>query len=675
MLVALVVIAALGLSALGPERGSAAAAAAPAPGVGAAGVRYADSVFPTVDVTKDLVYGSAVGAAGTVETLKLDLYEPAGDTLAARPALVYIHGGSFANGDKSEGTTAATELARHGYVVVSINYRLNPGVLGDFQRLAKGQQYAGLDARAAVRWLRRNALVRRIDQRAIGAIGYSAGAITSLNLNYNAYASDPDTSGNPGYPSNVAASVSLSGYAARLEPGAPPIIMFHGDVDDTVPYAWATRSCTQTKEMGNACELVTYAGLSHNIYARYADWMPKTVAFYLANLVPLLDEPVSARYHPMSPTRILDSRTAVGGWSAKLAASQPRTLQVTDELGPSVGRAPIGASAVVMNVTATGASHGSFLSVRPGGATGPATTSALNFAAGQTIANLVTVKLDAAGAVSFANAVGTTDVVADLVGYYDVGIGAGDLFNGVTPTRVLDSRTATGGWGSPLVAGTTREVRVRQPTNALGVPSTATAVIATVTVTGGTTGSFVSVWPSGTARPGSSTVNFAAGQTIPNLTIVPIGAWGGISFANNTGAVDVIMDIVGFFDPSTGSRFHAIEPTRVLDDRVGRGLSGPWGPGQSRTLAVAGAAGTNVPAGANGLVANVTATAATAPGYVTVHPGGGPAPTTSNLNFAAGETIADLVAVGVAGDGTIVVTNHAGTVDLVADAVGYYAPT
>jgi acetyl esterase/lipase len=645
------------------------AAAALATDDGAAAVRYADAIFPTVDVQKDLVYGSGIGANGTAETLKLDLYEPAGDALAARPAIVYIHGGSFAGGDKSEGSTAATELARHGYVVVSINYRLNPGPLGDFQRLAKGQQFAGLDARAAVRWLRRYALERRIDPRVIGAIGYSAGAITALNLNYNAYASDADTSGNPGYPSNVEASVSLSGYAARLEPGAPPIVMFHGDADDTVPYAWAVRSCTDTKAMGNACELVTYPGLSHNIYARYADWMPKTVAFYLTNLVPLLGQPVAAKYHPLTPTRILDSRTAVGGWAGKLTAGAPRPLQVGGVAG-----VPVGATAVVMNVTATAGTDPSFLSVRPATA-GPPATSNLNFAAGQTIANLVTVKLDATGAVSFANAVGATDVVADLVGFYDYGIGAGARFNGLTPTRFLDSRTTTGGWNGPLVAESAREVRVRQPTNAQGVPSTATAVVANITVTGGTKGSYVSVWPSGSSQPGSSTVNFAAGQTIPNLTIVPIGAWGGISFANATGAVDVVMDIVGFFDPTTGSVFHPIDPTRVLDDRVGTGLSGPWGPGQSRSLAVAGAPGTNVPAGATGLVANVTATGATSASYVTVHPEGSGPPTSSNLNFAPGETIANLVTVGVGGSGAIVLTNHLGSVDLVADTVGYYAPT
>jgi len=73
--------------------------------------RYADPVFTGVDVTTDLEYGAAIGATGTTEVLKLDLYEPAGDALAARPAIIYIHGGYFTAGDKSEGATVAHELA------------------------------------------------------------------------------------------------------------------------------------------------------------------------------------------------------------------------------------------------------------------------------------------------------------------------------------------------------------------------------------------------------------------------------------------------------------------------------------------------------------------------------------------------------------------------------------
>ena len=374
-----------------------------------------------------------------------------------------------------------------------------------------------------------------------------------------------------------------------------------------------------------------------------------------------------AGYHALSPARVLDSRGPTGGWGTRLAAGTSRDLQVTVP-----GSVPASASAVVMNVTVTGASHGSFVSVWPSGTAQP-TASSLNFAAGQTIPNLVTVKVGTGGKVSFANALGTVDVIADIVGYYDDGTGPGDLFTGITPNRLLDSRGSTGGWNAKLTAGAPRDLTVRQPGNATGVPATATAVIANVTVTGATAGSFVSTWPSGETQPTSSNLNFGAGETIPNLVVVKIGTNGAIRFANAVGAVDVIVDVVGYFDPTGGSRFHAISPTRILDDRVPTGLPGPWGPGATRALPVAGASGTNVPAGATGLVANVTATSGTAGSFIAVFPDGVALPNSSNVNFGPGQTIPNLVTVKVGTNGKIDFYNKAGTVDIIADAVGYYS--
>jgi hypothetical protein len=101
---------------------------------------------------------------------------------------------------------------------------------------------------------------------------------------------------------------------------------------------------------------------------------------------------LGARYHPLAPTRVLDSRGPNGGWNAHLTAGSPRDLQVTG-LGGATS-VPATASAVVLNVTATNATAGSFLSVWPTGSPQPVSSN-LNFAAGETIANLVTVKVGA----------------------------------------------------------------------------------------------------------------------------------------------------------------------------------------------------------------------------------------------------------------------------------------
>ena len=474
----------------------------------------------------------------------------------------------------------------------------------------------------------------------------------------------------PGAPTAVAASAGAQKatvhWSAPTNPGSAPVLGYWiasspGGVRQLVP--GSTTSVEVTSLTNGVPYVFTVTAI--NAWGESAPSSPSPPVTP-SGLAP------GAGFHGLVPKRILDSRTPNGGWSAKLVAGSPKDLVVTGLGGGS--NVPSTASAVVMNVAVTGGSAGSFVTTYPAGTPTP-NASNLNFGAGETIANLVTVKLGGAGKVSFANAVGSVDVIADVVGYYDDGTGPGDLYTGITPTRLLDSRTANGGWSSPLVAGAARTLTVRQPANAAGVPATATVVIANVTVTGSTAGSFVSVWPGGVAQPNVSNLNFGPGQTIPNLAIIGIGANGAISFANAVGSVDVIVDVVGYFDPTSGSRFHAVSPTRVLDDRVPTGLAGPWGPGVTRALPVAGTPGTNVPAGATGLVANVTATGATAGSFIAVFPDGVPVPNSSNVNFGSGQTIPNLVAVKVAANGKVSFYNKLGNVDIIADIVGYYLAT
>jgi acetyl esterase/lipase len=117
----------------------------------AAGVRYLDEIFTGVSVTENLVYGSAPNYAGVPTDLKLDLYQPVGDTERNRPAIVFIHGGSFSGGSKSEESQLGVLAAKRGYVVVSIDYRVVAGALTDLAKLAWAIPAAQHDAQAAVR--------------------------------------------------------------------------------------------------------------------------------------------------------------------------------------------------------------------------------------------------------------------------------------------------------------------------------------------------------------------------------------------------------------------------------------------------------------------------------------------------------------------------------------------
>ncbi|NMM35133.1 MAG: hypothetical protein HHJ13_14290, partial [Phycicoccus sp.] len=110
-----------------------------------------------------------------------------------------------------------------------------------------------------------------------------------------------------------------------------------------------------------------------------------------------------------APARVLDTRSGLGAPKAKLGAGRTLTLTV-----PGL---PAGASAVALHVPVTGPTAASYLSVYPGGTTRP-TASSLNFVAAQTIPNMVLVKLGPGGTVTFYNAAGTVNVIADLVGYY-----------------------------------------------------------------------------------------------------------------------------------------------------------------------------------------------------------------------------------------------------------------
>jgi acetyl esterase/lipase len=249
----------------------------PAP-PGAAPLRYRDPVFANITQTSNLQYGSAPDNSGNPVALMLDLYQPAGDTVTSRPAIVWVHGGGYCCGDKSFGPSAnlAQEFAHLGYVTVSINYRLlapngctaGSGVITPVcQAAAIAAEH---DAQAAVRWLRANATTYGIDSNRIGIGGDSAGAITATAVGLDP--EDPGTSGNPGYPSAVEAFMSLSGglpggfYSSV---GAAPGLLFSGTADPIVPYYWSVQTASNLLSAGVPAFLESFPGAGHDPYAEF----------------------------------------------------------------------------------------------------------------------------------------------------------------------------------------------------------------------------------------------------------------------------------------------------------------------------------------------------------------------------------------------------------------------
>lgn len=240
-----------------------------------AATRYLDPVF-AVSKTSNLVYGSAFNSrTNSMQRLVLDLYEPRADASTARPAIVWVHGGWFSGGRRTDPGSAffARAFAARGYVTVSIDYRtLQPYggpetksdlYVGTWIRRSPVIDAAQHDAQAAVRWLRANAKRYRIDRSRIAIGGMSAGAITALQVAYNP--ESPGNSGNRGYSSAVGAVISVSGFAAArdLGPGGPPALMFHGANDTVIPFPLHAYTCALATLHGSGCEQVVYADGGH----------------------------------------------------------------------------------------------------------------------------------------------------------------------------------------------------------------------------------------------------------------------------------------------------------------------------------------------------------------------------------------------------------------------------
>ena len=191
------------------------------------------------------------------------------------------------------------------------------------------------------------------------------------------------------------------------------------------------------------------------------------------------------------------------------------------------------------------------------------------------------------------------------------------------------------------------------------------------------TSGFVTVYPAGGARPLASNLNIErAGQTIPNLVVVPLGANASVSIFTQSGT-HLVADVLGYFvqaQQSASGRYRALTPARLLDARDG---TGGWpagsrpGPGATVGVPVLGRGG--VPAsGVSAVVVNVTATEAREPGFVTVFPGATARPFASNLNVdRVGQTIPNLVIVPVGPDGRVNIFTQQGT-HLVVDVAGYF---
>ncbi|MEU9145721.1 hypothetical protein [Streptomyces sp. NPDC048349] len=250
-------------------------------------------------------------------------------------------------------------------------------------------------------------------------------------------------------------------------------------------------------------------------------------------------------------------------------------------------------------------------------------------------------------------------------------ITAGSDFTPYGPTRLLDTRSGIGAAKAKVAPYSTARVQIAGNGS---IPAGVTAVVLNLTVTNTASGGHVTAFPSGTERPITSNVNFVAGQTVPNLAVVPVGADGYVELYNGGWeSIDLIADVTGYYAKAASSGYTPIAPVRFADTREGLGTARGQLAGQaSFGLQIGGSRG--VPAGITAVALNVTVTNPREAGHLTAYPSGQAAPSASNVNFTAGQTIANSVIVPVGSDGKINIRNGAwaGT-DVIVDVVGYYS--
>lgn len=375
------------------------------------------------------------------------------------------------------------------------------------------------------------------------------------------------------------------------------------------------------------------------------------------------DEPpapaaAGTRFVPMTPTRVLDTRSGIGRpGTTPVGAGGTVTVALADKV-------PAHAKAVVLNVTGTETSAATYVSVYPSGVPRPA-ASTLNLVKGETRPNATTVMLGADGAVTLFNFNGSVHLLADLAGYYTEsatlpeGVQPG-AFTAISPTRVLDTRTgAKVGPGGVI----TLDLSTR-------VPASATAVTFNLTGVEATTNTFVTAWPTGAPRPTASSLNLTPAVPTPNHVTVALGQGRKVDLYNFTGSVHLIADLAGHYATDGGKLFYPALPKRVVDTRA------------TGTTLVAGSGfehfETDTPDDVSAFAANVTGVAPTASTFITVWPAGTPRPNASVLNLVPGQVSANMTTAGL---GPLpgypyrgfAVYNQAGQVDVVIDLFGHFA--
>ena len=368
--------------------------------------------------------------------------------------------------------------------------------------------------------------------------------------------------------------------------------------------------------------------------------------------------PGRTSFVPVDPVRLYDTR--VDG-NLPMGPGGRVTLPVH-----GVGRLPSsGIAAVALSIASSCATSATTVTAWAAGSAKSASP-ALNVAAGIPAAALAVTPLGGNGAVSIANAAGTTELSVHVVGYYPVADGA--VYRPVRTLRLYDSRRDPAGIVAPG-----RDRLVTMPALS-GIPATSMtgAMLNVSTVNSSGTGTLTVQSASGDKE--NATVAFTHGALVKTRAIAKLQD-GKLKVTARTAATHVVVDLVGWWAPREvvgGRLFQPKATTRVLDTRYGIGAPRARVGGRKVVSVRVAGKGKPAPAGARAVVMNLTARDATRATFVTAWPLGTRRPDFPDLSVPAWRTTANLVVVRVGKKGRVQVTNGTGSTHLIGDVVGYY---
>lgn len=313
-------------------------------------------------------------------------------------------------------------------------------------------------------------------------------------------------------------------------------------------------------------------------------------------------------FHALPPTRILDTRPTenindVRPFGAKTMLPDPVANKSAEFQFNPLGKGGLPGDAadvlaIVANVTVTGSSTRGWVAMYAsdfvfGGADGTDQLSSLvNFTAGASVPNLAIIGLDPSGNLTFNSGgavVGSYHVIVDVLGFISTsqytGSSTGARLESVDPGRLLDTRNA-----SPIGPGKSISLPIRgantiiddagSPIRTNIVPNrpTVTAALLNLTLVSPATNvaeTYLSATPEtlDTTKFHTSSSNVIPGRIKANMAVVPIGDDGSIKLYNNVGQLDLVVDVLGYFEQgihAAGNRGRVVPleaPFRAFDTR------------------------------------------------------------------------------------------------------------